>query len=150
MTWDGHSRPGDGLLEDIRDALELTYASTAWERTVDITTYGRQTGAARRIEIWFYRFEDKIYLSGLPGRRSWFANLRDDSRMIFHLKHGLRHDLNAHAVVISDNDLRRRAFTLFVNDMNQPHNPARIPQPTNVEDWMRGSPLVEVQFEPLS
>jgi hypothetical protein len=30
--------------------------------------------------------------------------------------------------------------------MNQPHNPARIRQPTHVDDWMTGSPLIEVVF----
>lgn len=146
---DDSERPGAGLPDVVRAALSLTQQSSAWERTVDITTFGRRSGRPRRIEIWFYRFEDAIYLSGMPGRRGWYANLRADPRLIFHLKHGLSADLEASARIVYDQAERRRAFTHFVADLNQSHNPARIQQPTDVASWMAGSPLVEVVFDPM-
>ena len=41
------------------------------DRTIDITTQGRNSGEPRRIEIWFYRYDGRIFLSGSPGTRDW-------------------------------------------------------------------------------
>lgn len=38
----------------------------------------------------------------------------------------------------------------MVDDFNQPHNPARVRQPQRVEEWMEGSPLVEIVFDDLA
>jgi deazaflavin-dependent oxidoreductase (nitroreductase family) len=132
--------------EAIRQALALTRRSTARERTVDITTTGRRTGRPRRIEIWFYRVGETNYLSGLPGERSWYANLRTHPAFTFHLKNGVRADLPATARVITDPAERHRILSEIVDDLNQPHNPAHITQPTRLEDWENGSPLVEIVF----
>jgi hypothetical protein len=133
--------------ELIRQALAISPASDARQRTVDITTTGARTGRPRRIETWFYRFEDRVYLSGLPGRRGWLANLAATPRLTFHLKHGIHADLPAGARIVADEQERRRTFTHFVADLNQPHDPARIGRKTSVEEWMAGSPLVEVVFD---
>jgi F420H(2)-dependent quinone reductase len=139
--------PGDGLPDPIRTALTLDLDSSAWDRTVDITTFGRRSSQPRRIEIWFYRYGDKVYLSGLPGRRDWYANLLEDPRLVFHFKRrDLHADLPAAAKIITDTLVKREIFEHFVADMNQSHNPARIQQPTLVADWLAGSPLVEVIF----
>jgi hypothetical protein len=45
------------------------------DRTVDITTIGRRSGQPRRIAIWFHNLDGRIYISGLPGRRGWYANV---------------------------------------------------------------------------
>jgi len=49
-------------------------------------------------------------------------------------------------VPVADEAGKRRIFTYMVDDFNQPHNPARIIQPTYVEDWMAGSPLRKIIF----
>jgi hypothetical protein len=64
----------------------------------------------------------------------------------FHVKHGAHTGLPTTAIPITDPDTRRRVFEYITDNMNQPHNPARIHQPTHVEEWMAGSPLVEVVF----
>jgi deazaflavin-dependent oxidoreductase (nitroreductase family) len=128
-------------------ALALDRSSTAWERTVDITTTGRRSGRPRRIETWLYRAGESNYLSGLPGPRSWLVNLVAEPRFTLHLKHGVRADLPAVAKIVTDEEERRRIFTGFVADLNQPGNPARIDQPTSVEAWMQGSPLVEIALD---
>jgi len=134
----------------IRQALEIGRWSSAWERTVDITTTGAKSGRARRLEIWFHRVEGRWYLSSIPARRDWYANLIVNPRFTFHLKHGVVADLAATAVPITDADLKRPIFAAMVDDMNQPHNPALIHQPTRLEDWMRGSPLVEIVFDDIN
>ena len=134
--------------ENIRRALEIDHHSTAWQRTVDITTTGARTGRPRRIEIWFYRVDGQIYLSGLPGGQNWPFNLRADPRFTFHLKNGVRADLRAIATEVTDEAERRRIFSDFVSDMNQPHDPARIGRRTSIEEWVDGgSPLFAVEFE---
>ncbi|MFI5845910.1 nitroreductase family deazaflavin-dependent oxidoreductase [Catenuloplanes sp. NPDC051500] len=135
------------MIDDIRRALAITPASTAWERTADITTAGRRSGRPHRMETWFYRHDGRIYLSGLPGRRDWYANVRANPRLTFHLKHGVRADLPATARVVTGEEERRAAFEAFVADLNQPHDPARIGRPTDVAAWLAGSPLVEVVFD---
>jgi hypothetical protein len=78
-------------------ALDIGPDSSAAERTIDITTVGRRSGAARRIEVWFHHIDGRWYLSGVPGPRNWYANLRADPRFVVHPKHGVTADLPATA-----------------------------------------------------
>ena len=135
--------------ERIISALSITRASSARERTVDITTIGARTGQARRIEIFFYRALGRWFLSSTPARRSWYANLLATPAFTFHLKHGVRADLAATALPVSDPEERRRIFAEIVDDLNQPSNPGWIAQPTHLEDWVDGSPLLEIRFDIL-
>lgn len=89
----------------------------------------------------------KWYLSSIPARRGWYRNLRVDPRFTFHLKHGVQADLAATAIPVPDPDERRRIFQHIVDDFNQPHNPAIVRQPQHVEDWIEGSPLLEIVFD---
>jgi deazaflavin-dependent oxidoreductase (nitroreductase family) len=75
--------------------------------TIDITTTGRRSGSPRRIEIFFFSFDGRIYISGAPGRRAWLANLKADPRLTIHLKRGVRADLPATARVITGEAERR-------------------------------------------
>jgi len=72
---------------------------------IDITTTGRTSGLARRVEIVYHVFGGRIYISGMPvaGReRAWLRNLRANPRLTFHLKKGPVADLPATARVIDD------------------------------------------------
>jgi deazaflavin-dependent oxidoreductase (nitroreductase family) len=131
----------------IRRALDIDTSSTAWQRTVDITTTGARSGRPRRIEIWFHRIGRRWYLSSIPARRDWYYNLRANPRFTFHLKHGVHADLAATARPVCDPEERRRIFQHIVDDFNQPHNPAVVHQPQHVEDWIEGSPLLEIVFD---
>jgi len=134
--------------EAARTALALTPASTARERTVDITTIGRRSGLPRRLEIWIYRVGDKNYLTGTPGRtQDWYRNIVDNPRLTVHLKNGTTADLPATGIPITDDDERRRVFTSVVADLSQPGNPGRLTQPVTVDDFMAGSILVELEFD---
>jgi deazaflavin-dependent oxidoreductase (nitroreductase family) len=119
------------------------------QRTIDITTTGRRSGEPRRLETVFYRFEDSIYLSGLPGDhpRAWLLNLTAQPRFSFHLKHGVVADLPATAAVISDPAQRRRILAPFVEDFNQRYGPGSDWPEAVLEEWVARSPLVKVDFD---
>ncbi len=124
--------------DTIRKALAITPASPARDRTVDITTIGRRSGQPRRIETWFYRAGGTVYLTGMPGKRDWYVNLKANPAFTFHLKHGVPADLPATARAVTDEAERRPILTEIVTDLNQP---------TDLEDWIKGSPLIEVSFD---
>jgi deazaflavin-dependent oxidoreductase (nitroreductase family) len=107
------------------------------DRTIDITTIGRKSGEPRRIEIWFYRADDGIYLSGGPGRRGWYANLLANPDFTFHLKGSVRADLPARATPIRDAGERRAIFSKILNDLDMSEK---------LEAWVAGSPLMAVEF----
>jgi hypothetical protein len=132
---------------EIEKALAITPASRARERTIDITTTGARTGLPRRIEVWFYRVDGQVYLSTQPARRGWYANILRNPSFTFHLKHGVRADLPAIGTPVRDPQQREAAFRSIIADLNQPWNPAGIPQPVEpLEEWLAGSPLVRVDF----
>ncbi len=105
---------------------------------IDITTTGRRTGKARRIEIVFHNIGGRIYISGLPRtqKRDWLLNLEADPHFTFHLKGRTRADLPAVARVIDDEAERRDVL---------PHV-ARNWRRNDLEQMVRYSPLIEVAF----
>ena len=135
------------LAEPLRRAIEITPAAGTRERIVDITTTGRSTGRARRIEIFFYRAAGHTYLcSGAGGgATSWYANLLAQPSFTFHLKNGVRADLPARATPVVDAGERQAVLTAIVDDLNQPHDPGTI-RPTRLEDWA-DSRLMRIDFE---
>jgi deazaflavin-dependent oxidoreductase (nitroreductase family) len=136
------------MRDDVRDALAITPSSTIEDRTIDITTTGRRSRTARRIEIVFYRFEDSVYLSGIPGPRTrdWLANLAADPHFTFHLKHGVVADLPAEAEVITDAGERRRVLGSFVDEFNHRHGSDSPWGVAVLDEWVEGSPLARVRF----
>ncbi|GAB7039115.1 MULTISPECIES: nitroreductase/quinone reductase family protein [Catenuloplanes] len=131
----------------IRRAIEITPAAGTRERIVDITTTGRRTGRPRRIEIFFYRAHGATYLcSGAGGGPTgWHANLRANPAFTFHLKHGVRADLPAHATTVTDPAERAAVLAAIVDDLNQPHDPGTV-RPTRLADWA-GSRLMRIHFD---
>ena len=136
------------MRDDVRQALAIDRSATLEERTIDITTTGRRSGEPRRIEICFYRFEDSIYLSGVPGPRTrdWLVNLTAEPHFIFHLKYGVVADLPALATVITDPAERHRVFIDFVDDFNHRQGPDSPWPKAVLEEWVERSPLAKVSF----
>lgn len=128
-------RPGDGdpTAAHVRAAL-------ATDETIDITTTGRRSGTPRRIEIWFRRLSDRIYITGTPGARDWYANLAADPAFTFHLKETTAADLAARARLVVDEDERRTVFS-------DPSMAWYVREAGSVDALVRASPLVEVTFE---
>jgi deazaflavin-dependent oxidoreductase (nitroreductase family) len=116
---------------------ERAARALASDRIIDITTTGRRSGQPRRIEIWFHNLGGRIYISGLPGQRDWYANLVADPEFVFHLKETAQIDLPARARIVTDPPERRRVLHELL---------AGIGRDAEVESWAASSPIVEVQF----
>jgi deazaflavin-dependent oxidoreductase (nitroreductase family) len=117
--------------EAIRAALER-------DRTIDITTIGRKSGAPRRIEMWFHNLDGRIYITGTPGKRDWYANMCAHPEFTFHLKGSVTADLPARATPITDPETRRVILARVLRKVGRP--------PGDLDAWVTGSPLVEVAF----
>jgi len=116
--------------QQIKQALEQ-------DRTIDITTTGRKTGSPRRLEIWFHNLDGRLYISGRPGTRDWYANMVAHPEFTFHLKESIQADLPARARPITDEAERRETFIKLFEKLGGERN---------LEEWMAGSPLVEVNL----
>lgn len=108
--------------------------------TIDITTTGRRTGKARRIELVFHNIDGRIVISGSPSRRKrgWIWNLEADPRLTFHLKRSVHADLPASARVVTDEQERRQLAEWIVANAwtNQ-----------EVEAMTRYSPFIEITID---
>src|SRR5262245_53406577 len=116
--------------EEIRSAL-------ARDRTIDITTTGRNSTRPHRIETWLFRAGGRHYLTGAPGRRDWYANLLATPDFTLHLKQNVEADLPAQAIPITDQDERRRIFTTILGELDA------LP---DLDAWLAGSPLAEIRL----
>lgn len=115
---------------DIQQALET-------DRTIDITTTGRKSGQPRKLEMWFHNVDGRVYITGLPGTRDWYANVVANPEFTFHLKESTRADLDALARPITDPAERREVFQIVLD---------RLGRAAHLDRWMSESPLVEVTF----
>jgi deazaflavin-dependent oxidoreductase (nitroreductase family) len=132
--------------DPVARALDIGPDSSVAERTIDITTVGARTGIPRRIEVWFHHVDGHWYITGVPGPRNWYANLRANPRFIVHLKHGVTADLPATAAPV-DEPTRRQVITAVLDLQNRPEIAARVSRRQNLDDWLAGSPLVEILFD---
>lgn len=104
--------------------------------TVDITTTGRRTGLARRIEIWMLHVDGRWFITGTTGRRDWLANLRADPRLTLHLKESVRADLPARAVEVTDPATRRMVLEHAAADWYRGQE--------HLDDLVAAAPMVEL------
>ena len=114
---------------------ERIQRALAQDRVIDITTVGRKSGEPRRIEIWFHNWAGRLFITGLPGKRSWYANLVAHPEFTFHLKESTRADLPARARAITGEAQRREILAGILQTLDQPGE---------LETWVKDSPLVEV------
>jgi hypothetical protein len=88
-------------------------------------------------EIWFHSLDCRIYISGRPGRRGWYANVVAHPDFVFHLKETAQADLSARAHPITDPAERRRVLSGLL---------AGIGREPALEEWVDRSPLIEVEL----
>jgi hypothetical protein len=105
---------------------------------IDITTIGKKSGEAHKIEIVFHYIDGAIYISGRPGRRDWYANLVANPDFTFHLKQSTKADLPARATPITAEPKRRAVMTKIVE---------RWGVPDKLDIYLQSSPLVEVELK---
>jgi deazaflavin-dependent oxidoreductase (nitroreductase family) len=105
---------------------------------IDITTTGRKTGEARRIEIMFHAIDGRVYISGYPRpqKRRWLLNLEAHPDFTFHLKGDVRADLPAKARAITDEAERRAVLPKIATTWSR----------DDIDVMVEQSPLVEVTF----
>ena len=106
---------------------------------IDLTTVGRQTGQPRRIEIWFHYVDGKVYITGTPGTRGWYANMLSNPDVTFHLKQSIQKDIPARAIPIKEVDEKRRLFQRMYELEERMRG-------ANIEDRVSRGPLVEIQL----
>ena len=116
--------------EDIQRALTR-------DRTIDITTTGRKSGQLRRTEIWFHHLDRRLYITGTPGRRDWYANLLAHPEFTFHLKQTVQADLPARATPILEPAQRREILARIHQNLGGGRD---------LEAWVASSPLVQVML----
>ena len=106
---------------------------------IDITTTGRKSGEARRIEIMFHAIDGKVYISGYPRpqKRRWLMNLEANPSFTLHLKEDVKADLPATARVVTDATERRQLLPTVSKTWGR----------DDIDVMIEQSPLVEVTFE---
>jgi len=104
---------------------------------IDITTTGRKSGRQHRIEITFHNLNGNVYISGMPGRRDWYANLVANPEFVFHLKRQVKADLRARARPVREPNERRKLLTEITRNWGRERQLNR---------FLESSPLVEVTY----
>ena len=108
------------------------------DRLIDITTVGRRSGVSHRLETVFHVLDGRVYLTGRPGKRDWYANMLADPDFSFHLKQSAKADVSARATPITDPEQRRRILPTLVE---------RMGRSADLDRWIADSPLVQVALD---
>ena len=112
---------------------------------VDITTTGRKSGLARRIEIYLHNLDGELYLTGRPGfPRDWVANLRAEPHLTLHLKKAVAADLPATARIVTDPDEKGRII-LRARVESWGADPAQAE--AELDHWVATSPAVHLSID---
>jgi deazaflavin-dependent oxidoreductase (nitroreductase family) len=119
--------------------VDVLRAELADDPTVDITTIGRRSGRARRVEIWMLDVDGRFFITGTPGRRDWLANLHADPRLVVHLKRRAGIDIDAIAAPVTDPVTRRRVLAHLSATWYRTQTP--------IEELVTTAPMVEVQVK---
>lgn len=106
--------------------------------TCEVSTLGRRSGRARRIEIWYVLVDGTIVLTGTPGARHWLANLRAHPEAVLHLLEP-EGDLEVVAAEVTDPAARRH-----VAEQAWRLQPWYAAQQYSIDDWVARSPMVRL------
>ncbi|MGI9624917.1 MAG: nitroreductase family deazaflavin-dependent oxidoreductase [Acidimicrobiales bacterium] len=110
------------------------------DTTIDLTTIGRRSGKRRRIEIWMLKIGDRIFITGTPGRRDWYANLHANPTCTVHLKQKVKADVRATALVVKDRETRTRVLEHLEATWYRE-------QGEGLETLLNEAPMVELKIE---
>ncbi|MEK6192117.1 MAG: nitroreductase/quinone reductase family protein [Chloroflexota bacterium] len=138
MTSQPNPEPSRPPISGTAQLDERIQRALARPHRIDITTTGRRSGLARRIELVFHVIDEMIIISGMPGRRDWYANLVADPHLTFHLTGPVQADLPAVARPITEPTERRRVMEAVTSNWRAEDR---------FEVFLRRSPLIEVLFE---
>jgi len=119
--------------------IDQVQAAVSKDPTIDITTTGRHSGDARRIEIWMLVIEGRFFITGTPGPRCWLANVRNDPRVVVHVKNGMQADLVAWGRVVTDAPTREMVLSHDAAQWYRTQAP--------LETLIERSPMIELTFD---
>ena len=80
-------------------------AALGRSQVIDLTTTGRKTGEARRIEIYLHNLDGRLVISGMPvpdRTRAWIHNVAADPAVTIHLKGNVAADVPGIARIVTD------------------------------------------------
>ena len=110
-------------------------------QVIDLTTTGRRSGEARRIEIYLHNLDGRLAISGMPrpgSTRAWIHNIDANPAVVLHVKNAaVPADLPGTARVVTD-PAERRALLEGV---------ARNWKRTDVDHMVEHSPLIVISVE---
>jgi deazaflavin-dependent oxidoreductase (nitroreductase family) len=115
-------------------------AALGRNQIIDLTTTGRRSGEARRIEIYLHSIDGRLVISGMPaeGRtRAWLQNVAANPALTIHLKKGIEADLAGTARVVTDPAERRGLLEPVARNWGR----------TDLEEMQQHSPLMEISIE---
>ena len=135
-------RLGDGRDADAGRATHAGRVDPALEaalrhsQVIDLTTTGRRTGEARRIEIFLHAGDGRLFISGSPRpeRRAWLYNIDADPHVTIHLKRSVVADIPALAREVTEPAERRPLIEAAAARWGR----------TDVDLMMEQSPLIEL------
>ncbi len=105
-------------------------------QVIDLTTTGRRSGEARRIEIYLHDVDGRLVITGMPrpAKRAWLRNVEADPHVTLHLKHGVAADVPALARVVTEPAERRPLLEAAARHWGR----------DDVDVMMEQSPLIEL------
>jgi deazaflavin-dependent oxidoreductase (nitroreductase family) len=120
---------------------DAVHAALDHSQVIDITTTGRQTGEARRLEIFIHNLDGRLVISGMPiaGKtRAWLRNVAANPAFTIHLKgpHAVA-DLPATGRVITDPAERRALLAGVAANWGR----------TDLDEMIAHSPLIEATVD---
>ena len=115
-------------------------AALGRSQVIDLTTTGRKTGEARRIEIYLHNLDGQLVISGMPnpGRtRAWIHNVAADPAVTIHLKGDVVADVPGVARIVTDPAERAELLAGVARNWNR----------TDLDAMQRHSPLMVITVE---
>lgn len=105
-------------------------------QVIDLTTTGRRSGEARRIEIYLHDVDGRLVITGMPRptTRAWLRNVEADPHVTLHLKDGVVADVPALARVVTEPAERRPLLEAAARHWGR----------DDVDVMMEQSPLIEL------
>ena len=115
-------------------------AALGRSQVIDLTTTGRKTGEARRIEIYLHNLDGQLVISGMPnpGRtRAWIHNVAADPAVTIHLKGNVVADVPGVARIVTDPAERAELLAGVARNWNR----------TDLDAMQEHSPLMVITVE---
>ena len=117
-----------------------TAAALGRSQVIDLTTTGRKTGEARRIEIYLHNLDGQLVISGMPNpdrTRAWIHNVDADAAVTIHLKADVVADVPGVARIVTDPAERAELLAGVARNWNR----------TDLDAMQRHSPLMVITVE---